>query len=121
MSDLKLDPDTGDLFFENGDLVMTSGPDAIRQHISQRLKSFAGEWFLDLDSGLPYYRDILVKNPNTPAVAGLLQEEIVRTPGVLELTDFNLNLDKGSRTLKVSFNVLVDGNFILKFAEALGV
>lgn len=121
MSDLKLDSDTGDLLLVNGDLILTSGADAIRQHISQRLKSFAGEWFLDLDSGLPYYRDILVKNPNAPAVAGLLQEEIIKTPGVLELQDFNLNLDRATRSLKVSFNVLVDGNFVLKFDEALGV
>lgn len=121
MSDLKLDPQTGDLILTSGDLVMTSGADAIRQHLSQRLKSFAGEWFLDLDSGLPYYRDILVKNPNAPAVSGLLQEEIVKTPGVLELLSFNLDLNKATRGLTIKFEVRVDGNYVLKFDESLGV
>jgi hypothetical protein len=120
MSDLKIDPDTGDLLIESGDLVMTKEADAIRQHISQRLKSFAGEWFLDLDAGLPYYRDILVKNPNTLVVSGLIQEEIIKTPGVIELRSFEFVHEKATRALTVKFEVLVDNDFVLSGSAELG-
>lgn len=121
MSDLKLDIETGDLVLDSGDLKLTSGSDAIRQHLSQRLKAFAGEWFLDLDSGLPYYKDILVKNPNALLVSGLLQEEIIKTPGVLELTSFELQFEKSTRGLRLDFEALCDGDFVLSFSETVGV
>lgn len=121
MSDLKLDSDSGDLLLVEGDLVLTSGAGAVQQHLSQRLKSFAGEWFLDLDSGLPYYRDILVKNPNMQVVSGLLQEEIIKTPGVIELRSFNLTFEKKTRSLKVTFDALLQDEFVLRFDESISI
>ncbi len=104
MSDLKLD-NNGDLAIVNGDLVLTSGSDAIRQHIEQRLKTFLGEWFLDLSTGVPYFQEILKKNPNIQIVDGLFKQTILDTPGVIELMQFELDLNAADRTLKVECSV----------------
>jgi hypothetical protein len=103
MSDLWLD-DEGDLVIENGDLVLTTGQEAIKQHILQRLKSYRGEWFLNIEDGVPYFQDILKKNPNPRAVDGALKVAIVETPGVTELTSFDLKYDTLTRGLKLSFS-----------------
>lgn len=55
MSDLKLGVD-GDLEIKNGDLLLTTSDDAVRQHLQQRLRTFLGEWFLDLDVGIPFFQ-----------------------------------------------------------------
>lgn len=105
MSDLKLDLETGDLVLEDGDLLLDSGQEAIQQNLYQRLKCYKGEWFLDLSDGVPYYQDILKKNPNPLTVDAALKTAILGTPGVLELTSFNLNLDTVTRTLYLDFIV----------------
>ncbi len=118
MSDLALNTTTDDLLIIEGDLVLTTGREAIRQHIQQRMRAFSGEWFLDLASGLPYYQSILVKNPNLQAIQGILQAEIIGTPGVLELQDFQLNYDNTTRHLTCAFTVsTIDGE--IDFAETL--
>lgn len=120
MSDLKLDPTTNDIALENGDLAIVGDSDAVAQHIRQRLKFFRGEWFLDTSAGVPYYQDILKKNPNPEVVEQLLRNEILGTPGVLELQKFEMDFQGATRSLRVSFQVrTVDGPVV--FTEDLGV
>lgn len=110
MSDLRLKEDTYELQITNGDLVLTSRNDAIRQHIVQRIKTFKGEWFLDADLGVPYYQEILKKNPNIQVVSSIFKNVILETPGVLELNSFDLDYDGPTRKLFVNMQVLgVDG------------
>lgn len=110
MSDLKYDQATNDLILEDGDLALVEDGDAVAQHILQRLRTFLGEWFLDLTAGVPYYQDILKKNPNIDVVEQVFKREILFTPGVLELMSFSLELDTALRKLSLSFKVrTVDG------------
>lgn len=103
MSDLRLDEQTYDLELTNGDLVLTEKSDAIRQHVRQRLWTFFAEWFLDTSVGVPYYQVILVKNPSLANVEGVLQQEILATPGITELLAFELDYDSATRELSVEF------------------
>jgi len=100
--DLKLD-DQGDLAIENGDLVLLTGADAIRQHLKIRLRTFKGEWFLDQRLGVPYFDKILVKNPSLPQVTSLYRKVITDTPGVTALLDLAVSLDNAARRLTVTF------------------
>lgn len=103
MSDLRLDEQTYDIELTNGDLVLTEKSDAIRQHVRQRLWTFFAEWFLDTSVGVPYYQVILVKNPSLANVEGVLQQEILATPGITELLAFELDYDSATRELSVEF------------------
>ena len=107
MSDIFLTDDLKNLLIVNGDLVLTSKSEAVKQHLSQRLKMFVGEWFLDLSEGVPYYQNILIKNPNPNIIDGLLKDTILSTPGVDELLSFNLDFDAGLRKLTVDFSIRV--------------
>lgn len=102
MSDLKLGTD-GDLAFENGDLVLVTGVDAIAQLVGQRLKFFRGEWFLDTLKGIPFFDDIFVKTPNPTLIDAIFKKVILDTPGMLRLDQFRLTLDRGRRTLSLTF------------------
>jgi hypothetical protein len=119
MSDLKLDDLTGDLVIENADLVLTTGSDAVRQHLLQRLRTFMGEWFLNLDAGLPYFQNILIKDPNLNAIDGVIKNVIIDTPGVLELLSFDMNYDSSTQALELTFSVQVSDG-VLDFTETFG-
>lgn len=119
MSDLKIGSD-GDLEIKNGNLQLTNGDDAVRQHLQQRLRTFLGEWFLDLDVGVPYFQDILVKNPNVNQVDGILKQTILTTPGVVELVSFTMNSDPTARTLSVEFEYTSYSGEINFFTETFG-
>lgn len=107
MSDLTLTDDGKNLKLVNGDIPLTTGSDAVRQHLLQRLKMFRGEWFLDLSDGVPYYQNILIKNPNPDTVDGVLKDRILNTPGVDELLEFELDYDPATRKLTLAFSVRV--------------
>lgn len=108
MSDIALDldpssPTYGDIKIVNGNVLMVDGKDAILQHVLQRLKTFREEWFLDITVGVPYLQQILVKNPNLSHVDGLLQDEIMGTPGVVGLLAYSSEVNTALRQLSVSF------------------
>ena len=95
MSDLALD-NTGDLLVESDALSLVEGDDAIVQQLTVRFLFVLGEWFLDTRIGIPYFGDILIKNPDLSRVRAIFQETVLTTPGVASLEEFNLPFDGGS-------------------------
>lgn len=93
-----------DLVFENNKLVLIDGLDFVEQLLKERLQTFLGEWFLDTSLGLPYFQDILVKNPVPTKITALLKDAILETPGVIELVDFSPDFDSKNRNLMLSFS-----------------
>ena len=108
---LKLDLVTGDIVVENGKLVWIGGADAVRQHLQNRFLTFLGEWFLDTSIGVPWFRDILKKNPTFSLVAAIMKSTILDTPGVIDLIEFNFDYED-NRTLKLDFKCLTDDGMI---------
>lgn len=106
MSAFKINDVTGDIVFENGKLVLLDGALAIKQHLFVKLQTFLGEWFLNTDLGAPWFRDVLVKNPNFATVQQMLKNQILQTPGVLNLLKFELDFTSSTRDLNFSFEVL---------------
>ena len=104
--DLLLD-DSG-VVLRGGDWAFAVDREGIQQRISQVLKTIAGEWFLDLDYGLPYFEQILIKNPNLPSLTDLFRRALLSVKGVSSVERLNLSLDTTSRTLTVSWVVLTD-------------
>mgnify|MGYP000170257016 CR=1 FL=1 len=100
MSDIRLSPG-GDIDLTNGSLNLVDGVDAVTQLLNQRLKFFYGEWFLNLDSGIPYFEKVFQKNPNPSVLDSLFKRVILGTPGILRLLEFQMTLDTTKRTLAV--------------------
>lgn len=116
MADIKQDSD-GDIFLNVNDLELTSGIDAKVQHMRQRLRTFLGEWFLDLRVGVAYFQQIFVKNPNPAVVDSIFKKEIINTPGVQQLTFFDLNI-ASNRELNLSFRAITQEGEI-DFSEVI--
>lgn len=96
---------------DDGDIaVATDGTQrwttSIAEEVSQRLRAkynlFLGEWFLDLRTGVPYYREALgVKPLNMPAVRAMLRKVATDDPAVESIVQFELTLDAVARRLTV--------------------
>lgn len=101
MSDLALNETTWDLEIENGDLVLLSQDEAIKQLLRQRLGLFLGEWFLDSSKGIPYFQSIFIKGAQLPILDALFKQVILETPGIVELQRFVLDFDQQERTFAI--------------------
>lgn len=108
MGDISLDldpssPTYGDLLIVDGDLVINSGIGGIQQDILTRLRTYLGEWFLDNTIGMPYFQQILLKNPDQSKIDAAFINMIMGTPGVISLVSYSFATDFVLRTLTVSF------------------
>lgn len=110
----------GDIDISSGDMVYLTGNEAIAQHVLVRLRFFSGEWFLDTRIGIPYFQQILVKNPDDAAVRAIFIEAIVTTPGIDSLDSFEMDYDGPTRALRVTFAAkITDSDEPLVFDEEL--
>lgn len=116
MSDLALTP-LLDLDLSQDRAAIVDGPDAIAQKIGIRLRFFLGEWFLDERVGIPYYQQVLRKNPNLVIVEGLFRRTIASTPGVEEITAFSFTVDAASRTATLEFSARVSSGEIISQSQ----
>lgn len=109
MSDIKLvySGQTPDLDLSGHRLNLASGQDATWQHLKIRLQFFLGEHFLDTRLGIPFYREVLTKNPNLRLVRSMFKDAIEDTPGIATVDDMQLDIDAG-RTLTITFSATTD-------------
>lgn len=117
--DLKLNDDN-DLAIVNNDLVLISGADEVTQNLRSRLRTYEGEWFLDTTIGLPYYREIFVKRQKPERIAAYFKREILKTPGVLALLQFEQDQVAATRQLNISFTAQAIDGEILPVNEVVG-
>lgn len=104
--DLLLDDDN-DLVIEDGDLKFSKGIDAVVQQCRIALQMFQGEWFLDLDAGIPYWQSILGHKPKVAIEAAriFMRGELERVDGVDEVTKLDIVYGGATRTLTVTWQV----------------
>lgn len=108
MADIALDTDPdsptfNDVQVVNGDLLLVDGKEAIKQHVIQRLRIFLGEWFLDNTIGLPFFDQILVKNPDKSKIDALILNCILGTPGIQQVNTYEAISDFTVRSLQITF------------------
>lgn len=113
MNDLAINQADGDIVVTNGELQTVDGDAHLSQFIRTRLLTFLGEWFLDQRVGVPYFRDVLVKNPNPTVLRAVLRKVVANTPGVVQIIAFSTVLESTDRTLSVDFEVLTDTGSIV--------
>lgn len=110
--DIQLNND-GDIDLSTGDLVLIDGVDEARQRVQIKLRFFKGEWFLAPSFGVPWFRDVLIKNPQTDVVRNLIVKAVESEAGVDKVTEIVLEYAPETRKLTISsLRALVDGEFI---------
>lgn len=107
MSDLALDPVSGDLLLEQGRARLATGAEAVAQLWQTRLTLFKGEWFLDRSLGIDYQNEVLIKNPRPAVLRSIFAEATRATPGIADVTDLRFNLDARTRVLTIEAEVVL--------------
>lgn len=104
--DLLLD-NNNDLVIESGDLQFSKGVQAIMQQCRIQLQMFQGEWFLDLDAGIPYWQSILGSKTSDAIAAARIYftGELLNVQGVTEVTKMELSYKGTDRSLTIKWRV----------------
>ena len=118
MRALRLDPITGDLDVSNGTLHMTSRQEAIAQKLRMGLRTFLGEWFLDVRTGMPYYQNILIKNPNSTSIQDLFKKAILSCDGVSSVDTISAEFNKATRKMTIKFTAKIDDGSEIPFRDS---
>ena len=85
--------DTGDLSINtNGILELVFEKTQLSQKLSQRLKMFYGEWFLDTTRGVPYFGNILGERVNQDVVVQIFTDEIFKESEVTNVINISSSL-----------------------------
>ena len=112
--DILLTPD-GDLFLTaDGDIRLT---ESIRQAIIIRLKWFFQEWRFAPSYGVPYFEDILIKNPNISKIRALIRAEIMSVDGVSDVDEINIKTDNFTRNAVIIFQAQTTDGIIREEVE----
>jgi len=92
-----------DMDLTNGELTFVLGREAIGQHVEMRLRTWLEETVYDVTAGVPWLQVIFKgKNPNLPSIQFILEQNILRTPGVEGVQFTTFNLDSGTRVLNIA-------------------
>ena len=103
--------DYGDVLMSNGDLVLTADADSrganpVLQDLLFRLRTFSGECFVNTSLGVPWYQQLIGQTGNPGIIDAVLQNVVLATPGVLQLTEWSSSFDRARRILSISFAAL---------------
>ena len=104
MLDLALDTNH-DLLVSGIDLGLVDGAEQVRQQLLIKLKLWQGEWFLDTEFGTPYLQQILGKQLTMSGAIVALRKSILEVQGVTQITSFDYQFDRATRTIKIQFAV----------------
>ena len=105
MLDILLTPD-GDLSItETGDIQLT---DSVRQAIRIRLLWFFGEWRFAPQFGVPYWEEVLVKNPNISRIRRIIREQIMSVEQVRDVRNLRVDVSAQTRAALISFEAITN-------------
>jgi hypothetical protein len=95
----------GDYSFGQGQAnFLINSPATVAQAVQTRLFLIAGEWFLDTSTGVPYSTEIL--GYGTEATRDIaIQEIILETQGVTEITDYASAMNRVTRKFSVAATI----------------
>ncbi len=105
LQDLKLDLSAHDLDLSTYDFALIEGNERIRQQLTIRLLTNRGEWYLNTEHGVPYLDSVWGKWVDRALIEDVFKAEIMKVDDVVEITQFDLDVDPASRKLSIRFSV----------------
>ncbi len=92
-----------DPVFDTG--AALTGTEAVAQNILTRLKLFQGEWWEDLNLGLPMFQSILGQLASPKGLLAMqlaVQQVILGTPYVTGITSMDVEFDNDTAQLRIA-------------------
>lgn len=116
--DIAIDPVTGDIT-ATGPLTLTSGLTGVVQAARIRMQMVAGEWFLNLDFGVPLFersgvpasRALFAQKFDTNKAVAMFREALLGNafmppvPGVVAIQKLSVTFDGPSRAATINWQV----------------
>lgn len=84
----------------------TSGIEAVAQNIDEALSTFQGEWFLDLELGMPYYQELLGERYSEERLLTAIRTAILAVPNADQIVSLTSSFDAATRIATVAWEVL---------------
>lgn len=108
--DILLDS-TGDIDLTAGDLQFSRGLPGVAQGCRIAVQLFRGEWFVDLDAGVPWMPNdtvsteqaILGQRFNETKARVAIRDALLAVPGVLGLAQLLIAFDTSTRAMSVTW------------------
>ncbi len=127
MSDLKLtvgtsgvNPIAHDLELTNNQITLTAETvEATAQRARIMLQFFEGEWYLDQREGLPYWRKILVHNPNAAEIRSMYRRALLDVPRIAAVDKLDVSIDRQAREGHMTFEATTDDGQPLHLDEPI--
>jgi hypothetical protein len=123
--DLRLDG-SGDLDLTNGQLSLT--PDlqtVIRQKVQITLRAFRGEYFADINLGVPY----LENDNNSVQLLGdripkdifdtYMREAILSVDGVVSITEYSSEVNNTGESLTIEFSAQIESGDVISTTDTI--
>lgn len=85
----------------SGELATVRDAAAVAQLVTQHLKFWSGEWFLDTSIGVPWLEFVFVRPFDQATAEAVIKDAILAVPGVREITAFDVEFLPSSRRLNV--------------------
>jgi hypothetical protein len=105
---LNRNPGVHDLVFVNGECPTTGDMiDRVVQRLYIRLRTFFGEWFLNVQYGVPWLEEILGQRAPKSRVDMIIQNQILSEDEVKQITEFSSTMNNSVRDYRCSFRVKV--------------
>jgi hypothetical protein len=100
---------TKDLILDsNKNLKLTSTlQEYVSQKIENKLRFLKGEWFLNVDLGVPYFETIFKKNPDINLINTIFIREIRSIEEVIEIIKFETDYDSSLRSFSIDLEVKI--------------
>lgn len=95
----------GDIELVNGNIVLVSGPDRVRQLIENALSIRRGEWFYNTTTGLNH-EQLFKKKPDIENLKDDIIECVTRLEEVTEVSDIEIEFNRQERTAKINFTAI---------------
>jgi hypothetical protein len=113
MTDIVLDPNTHDIDFSNGGMRLhNSLTKAIGQRVKIKTLLRVGEWYPDINKGVPYQQFLSVGS-DKGFVDTFMQQYLSETEGVESLVSYNSTVQ--NRVLNITFSAKVENGEIEYF------
>ena len=103
MLDILLTPD-GDLQInEQGDIALTQ---STRQAVRVRLLWFFDEWRFAPPFGVPYFEEILIKNPDIESIRRIIRDEAQSVDEVIDARNIRIAVNSPERSAVVTLDIV---------------
>lgn len=92
-----------DWLFGRGLAVYIQDSDAIRQNVATRIRSFAGDWFLDVTANIPWI-ELLGRRGSREQVLREVERVTLSTEGVVRILHIEMEHNRRDRTAVINLS-----------------